>query len=615
MGGSAPSGRTKRLALWALGAAGLSTLSALLLVASLVGGPDPDRAVSRAAERTDTATSGLSVATVHDLAPAATGVAAGTAGSLRSRLPAGVVDHGDVAASPDGVSLSEISIAVDRFQPDRVVAAAMSLLPDGRIWTTASQDGGKTWSQTTIPISSDARFHADPMVTFDSRGVAHLVHIPVTAGNSPVGIEVNRSLDGGQTWSGSLRISARRGDDKVIVVADDHPDSPFRDHVYVAWKLPSGGVFFSRSEDRGLTFTQPREISSVAISGLDLATSHDGSVYLAANSATRGFIVLFRSLDGGFSFEPARHVARVRAGWYTSSPSVCARMALVHASIGIDRSQGAGRGNLYVSWSDYPSSGASGCSDGCSISEACAPDVFVSRSVDRGESWSPPKVVHETGAGRVDQYHQWLEVDPATGAVSIAYKDTRDDPVRLSTHVYLSRSEDAAETFDKEIRLSSASSVARGNFQYGDYQGLAATAGRVYTAWADFRSSPGSSRIYISRVDFVEGLAPRPAAVDFGSVDVGRKRQRKVILTHNGGEEIGILGVEIRGADRGVFSLRRNRCAGAVLRPGRSCRFKVRFRPTGPGTKEGVVVVDLTAASQPRLRIELLGTAASVTRR
>ncbi len=529
--------------------------------------------------------------------------------ATKRRNPVGVVDQGDVAASPVSVALGEVSIAVDRFDTDRVVAAAMSLLPDGRIWTMASDDGGKSWSTAQIPLSSGTTFHADPMVTFDSQGVAHLVHIPVVPPNSPVGIEVNQSQDGGRTWSATQRISATTGDDKVIVVADDHPESPFRDHVYVAWKLPAGGVFFSRSENGGLSYLPPQEISPVAISGLDLATDHDGAVYLAANSGSEGAILLFRSLDGGFSFESARRVASVRAGWYTMTPSACTRMALVHASIGVDRSEGAGRGNLYVSWSDYPVGSSTNCDDGCSISRACSPDVFVSRSVDRGVTWDGQIVASGVEEGTADQYHQWLDVDPETGSVYVGYKDTRDDPNRLSTHVYLSWSDDAGESFHSPVRISSAPSVARTNFQYGDYQGLAAAGGRVYTAWADFRDSPTSSRIQISRVDFVDGLSARPEALDFGEVDVGRKARRKLVVTNHGDQEVDLLDLRIRGRQRKEFELKKDRCSGARLAPEESCRFKVRVRPTSAGSRSGVVVVDASESELGGLRIDLLATA------
>ncbi len=62
-----------------------------------------------------------------------------------------------------------------------------------------------------------------------------------------------------RTWSAPLRISkATKRDDKVALAVDDGPDSPFRDRVHVAWKWPSGGIFYSSSDDRGIHFARPR---------------------------------------------------------------------------------------------------------------------------------------------------------------------------------------------------------------------------------------------------------------------------------------------------------------------------------------------------------------------
>ena len=147
----------------------------------------------------------------------------------------------DVNASTSAGIQGEVSIAIDAAQPTRAVAASMDLRGAG-ILVMASNDRGRTWSRHSLPRGEGASFHADPMVDFDSRGVAHLAHIPVANGNVPLGIEVTRSFDGGHTWTPAQRISANRGrDDKVILRADNNLASLYRDRVYVAWKWPPGG--------------------------------------------------------------------------------------------------------------------------------------------------------------------------------------------------------------------------------------------------------------------------------------------------------------------------------------------------------------------------------------
>lgn len=418
----------------------------------------------------------------------------------------------DVNASATPATQGEVSIAVDRFHPNRVLAASMSLYTGG-ILAMSSSDGGASWTRRSLPPGDGSYIDADPMVAFDSRGRAFLAKIPVSRGEpGSLGIEVTRSDDGGATWWPVRRISANEGqDDKLILAVDDEPSSPYRDRVYVAWKFPRGGVYFSRSLDRGETFSAPRLIESAVVSGLDMATSADGSVYLAFHDNPRKSIRVMRSEDGGASFRPSVAAAAVRAGWYATPPAQCTRPPIVHASITVDRSGSPTRGRLHASWADYePGVDGASCPDDCAAPEFCAPSVFAAHSDDGAATWSPPVRVHETGVGRVDRFHEWIRADPWDGAVYVAYKDTRNDPAeRRGTDVYLSRSTDGGVSWEPSIRLSTATSRSGHPFEFGDYQGLAAAGGNVYAAWTDYRDVPNAAEIYVRRLVFTPPTAPR----------------------------------------------------------------------------------------------------------
>lgn len=417
----------------------------------------------------------------------------------------------DVNASALPATQAEVSIAVDRFRPGRVLAASMSLFTGG-ILAMSSTDGGATWTRSNLPPGAGSYIDADPMVAFDSRGRAFLAKIPVDSANTSLGIEVTRSDDGGATWAPVLRISSNVGrDDKLILAADDEPESPYRDRVYLAWKFPGGGVYFSRSLDSGTTYSPPRLIESAVVSGLDMATAADGTIYLAFHDNPRRSIRVMRSADGGTSFQASAPAASVRAGWYVVPPAQCLRPALVHASIAVDRSDSPWRGRLHAAWADYsPGVDAEDCPDDCTAPSACAPSVWAARSDDGGVHWSAPARVHETGSGLVDRFHQWIRADPSDGAVYVAYKDTRNDPAeRRGTDVYLSRSADGGASFEPSVRLSSVTSRSGHPFQFGDYQSVAAAGGNVYAAWADFRDVPNAAEIYVRRLFYGDPFAER----------------------------------------------------------------------------------------------------------
>jgi hypothetical protein len=407
---------------------------------------------------------------------------------------------------------AEISLAVDRFRPETAVVAAMSV-DDGRMLVLSTADAGETWSRAPLPLGVGATLDADPWVAFDSRGRAYLARIPVINGNYNLGIDVSHSDDAGASWSPTQRISqAINDDDKLALTADDEPDSPYRDNVYVVWKRHRSGPYFSRSTDLGQTFSAPRGLASGSqyVTGEALATAADGTLYLAYRDYSRSAIRVMTSPDGGASFSPPVTVSGVRAGFFVIPPSCCQRKALVHASVGVDRSAGPNRGDVYVAWSDYPPGiSDTSCKNPCSISSPCIPSVYFSRSSNRGLSWSAPEVVHESLPGVVDRYLPWLGVDPSDGSVFVAYKDSRNFALREASDVYLSRSADGGRTWDPSVRVSSAAAEAENAFQFGDYQSLAAASGLVYVAWADYRDDPYEAEVYVRAVH-ANGEYPGP---------------------------------------------------------------------------------------------------------
>jgi hypothetical protein len=432
----------------------------------------------------------------------AVGVTLAAGGRRALEQPTVPPGYGEVNASTWPGHQGEVSIAADRVAPGRVVAASMNP-EDGRLLTMASEDGGHTWSRNLLPLPTGAQLHADPMVAFDSLGRVHLAVIPVAPGNRAQGIELLRSLDGGRTWSAPVRISkATARDDKVALAVDDNPDSRYRDRIHVAWKWPSGGLFYAASTDGGEHFMRPKLIDVAKVSGLDVAVGADGELYVAASDGGERVMRVLRSVDGGASFSASIVVAPVRAQWYTSQPSHCRRQSLVHASIAVDQSGGPLRGQVYLTWADYPSgSGATACTNGCDTTAACRTEVFLARSNDHARTWTTPQALPGQQLG-TDRYFQWSRVDPSTGALYVAYKDTRLDPRRVATDVYLQRSADGGLSWEPAVRLSGASSDASAaSFQYGDYQGLAVSTGRVYAAWSDYRVV-ADGEIFVGRAVF-----------------------------------------------------------------------------------------------------------------
>ncbi len=453
----------------------------------------------------------------HGLAALATLVLFGSGALtvLARRAGTGLDADLDRNASQWPGTQAEVSIAADPSDPAVVLAAAMNL-SDGRILAMSTRDGGETWTRVPVPLGEGSSLDNDPMVAFDSRGAAYLARVP--AGSGGTGIDVVRSPDGGRTWEAAVRVAGLDRNDKVALAVDDDARSPYRDRVYVAWKWPRGGVFVSRSLDSGETFSPPQLVEQAVVTGLDLAVGGDGAVYLAFRDGPRHSIRVMRSQDGGETFEPSVEAAPVNTRTDLVPPSHCIRPVIVQASVSVDRSGGPRRGAVYAAWADYPP-GVGQCGEVCGAPAVCAPDVYFSRSDDGGLTWSQPAPVDDERGGEVDRYHPWLRVDRSTGTVSVAYKDSRNDPTRAGADVYMRQSNDGGATWDPALRLSSATSRATSLIQCGDYQSVAAEGGYTYAAWADYRESPTQGEIYVRRF-----AAPFPTVERGDVVRVSRDR-------------------------------------------------------------------------------------------
>jgi hypothetical protein len=87
-------------------------------------------------------------------------------------------------------------------------------------------------------------------------------------------------------------------------------------------------------------------------------------------------------------------------------------------------------------------------------------------------------------------------------------------------------------------------------------------------------------------------LAFSPSPYDFGQVSPGQSAVQTFILSNSGRKATGKLRVRLSGP--AAFSITRDTCRAARLRPGRACRIIVRFAPS----EAGRITATLTASSK-----------------
>jgi len=305
---------------------------------------------------------------------------------------------------------------------------------------------------------------------------------------------VRRSLDGGKTWEkDAVAVKAYQGNEPDIqwedmprLFADVEPKSPFRGTVYVGWiewQLEQSIMLFARSTDGGKSFSKPIRISTHAglprddnggLVGFVGVVGADGTIYASWNDGNN--ITMTESRDGGKNFSPSRAVIDVAAPYFGGAggiPGVSRAMGF--PQIGVDAREGKFGGTLYLAWSDFRNGDV---------------DVFSVYSKDQGRTWSKPlRVNSDPIHDGIDQFFQWMAVDPVSGDVYVQFYDRREDSANRKTGFTIARSTDGGKTFANYAWAETPFATDKPAF-LGDYTWLATYNRKVYGIWAEVATVP-----------------------------------------------------------------------------------------------------------------------------
>jgi hypothetical protein len=377
---------------------------------------------------------------------------------------------------------TEPAIAVNPANPQQVVGVFQD-----NVKAAYSQDAGHTWQLAENVDPKNYKVSGDVSVAFDNQGHAFVCYIAFDKlgafnywahGATRNGIFVRRSLDGGKTWEAEHFPVAEQTsspgipfEDKPVIVADN-TKGRYAGNLYVGWtrwRLTDSQMVLSRSTDDGKTWSQPIEIDAHpglprddngAAEGFDGVVGPDGTLYAIWSQDDE--IMFTTSRDGGEKFSRARSIIH-------TAPIMFAIQTLERANgfpqIAIDPKSK----RLYVTWSDYRNGDL---------------DVFLATSDDGGKHWSTPVRVNDDPVHNgVEQFFQWLAVDPTDGSVDVIFYDRRRDPENRKQIVVLARSTDGGHSFINYAWTDEP--FEAGGVFFGDYSGIAAYGGRVYGMWTE----------------------------------------------------------------------------------------------------------------------------------
>ncbi len=422
----------------------------------------------------------------------------------------------------DSISLTENSVFIDPNDNNIVANSNNTYEPaQGNFIGTnflISEDNGVTWGGEVEGSSGAGGNYGDPSIIIDMNSRKGIGYIDSDGGQS---IDLS---DNNTEWESTV-VSENYGSllDKNHLWLDYSPVSNYAGNMYSAWTWFGGDndtqIGLSRSNDGGLTWSTPYEISSAVDAGsqnqgVNIQTGPKGEVYAVWaiydfwNYNLNGYeeaLGFAKSTDGGETFEPASRIIEnikgIRQG-ITKNMRVNS-----YPVMAADISGRSTNGNIYVTWSNY---GTPGTNLGSNVS------IHFIRSTDGGTTWSEPLRVNQ---GPLEEgkeaYFPWITCDPETGTISIIYYDDRNVS-STEVETYVSISYDAGLTWE-DMKISDVAftptpilGVAPGYM--GDYLGIASRNGQVYPIWPDNRS--GMHLSYVSPFETLSLAKPFNLTID-----------------------------------------------------------------------------------------------------
>ncbi len=386
-----------------------------------------------------------------------------------------------------GDAANEPSLAINPADPNQIVIGWRQFDDVGNNFRQAgwayTYDAGLTW---TFPGKiEEGIFRSDPVLGADNDG--NFFYNSLTSNSGNYTCKVFKSSDGGTTWDNGA--NARGGDKQWMTV--DQTSGMGSGNLYSSWTSYYSSCypeFFTRSTDGGGFFDYCTGIPGNPYWGT-MTVGNDGELYVAGSSEWGGIMVAKSYTAQNPGVTPSWDFANpVELDAFLLSGLAINPAGLVgQVSIDVDRSNGPGRGNVYV------------LASGFHVDPGDSADVMFAKSTDGGYSWGLPVQINDDASTTNYQWFGTMSVAP-NGRIDVIWLDTRDAGASIfNSALYYSFSIDQGETWSPNERLSDSFDPHIGwpqQNKMGDYFDMESSNGSAHLAWAN--TFNGEEDVYYS---------------------------------------------------------------------------------------------------------------------
>ncbi len=345
------------------------------------------------------------------------------------------------------------------------------------IYFARSTDGGQSFDPVVL-VSDDGTFFANaPKIAADSSGNLYVVWHDNRAGADSWDVYLSRSVNGGESFLPSVQVN-----DYISGVDQYEPDLALDSsgNIYVSWnryyydedlQQYDYDVYMSKSTDEGATFGPNVKVNDGSDwqykSSIKVGNSNVYVTWTDRRNEGISDVYFAKSTDGGDSFS-----ANVQVNHYTEQSQGYPEMALDEDEV------------IYIVWNDsrnlYKKNGR---------------DVFMARSLDKGDSFEPEIKINDAKIPAAFEYFYPTITAWGKGHVAVAWEDKREG----TYDVYLTRSDNGGSSFRPSWRLNSAE---KGSQSVPDI--VMDAMGHVHCTWRDERS--GDFLIYFALDELVKSV-------------------------------------------------------------------------------------------------------------